>query len=129
MKPKILILDDVTNYLDALERALSFDYEVITASSIEEAREKTNPEIDLFLVDICLDEKKPGEDRSGINYLEWIKKNYPGKPVIVMSAYRDYEAAVDALNKGAFKYLKKPIDLQDLNSTIQEGISYGKSRT
>ncbi len=127
MKPKILILDDVVNYLDALERVLSYDYEVITASSINDAMSKTNPEIDLYLVDICLDEKKPGEDRSGINFLDWVKKSYPEKPVIVMSAYRDYEGAVEACNKGAFKYLKKPIDLKELKATIEEGIKYGKS--
>lgn len=123
---KILILDDVIPYLDALTRALSFDYEIIKASNIEEAKNKSDQTIDLFLIDICLDEKRPGVDRSGIDFLKWIKENFKDKPAIVMSAYRDYEAAVEALNLGAFKYLKKPIDLQELKSTIKEGLRSGK---
>ncbi|MEO0160380.1 MAG: response regulator [candidate division WOR-3 bacterium] len=119
---KILILDDVIPYLDALSRALSGDYEIIKASNIEEAKEHSDNSIDLFLIDICLDENRPGLDRSGIDFLKWVKEHFADKPAIVMSAYRDYEAAVEALNLGAFKYLKKPIDLKELKSTIKEGL-------
>jgi DNA-binding NtrC family response regulator len=127
MRPKILILDDVIPYLDSLERALSFDYEVIKASNLKEAQIKSNPDIDLFLIDICLDENMAGEDRSGLVFLKWVKENFPEKPAVVMSAYRDYEGAVEALNIWAFKYLKKPISLSELKATIEEGIKIGKS--
>lgn len=122
MTKKILILDDVIPYLDALERALSTEYEIIKAPDINTAKELANEEINLFLIDICLDEKRPGIDRSGLDFVRFVKNKFKGKPVVVMSAYRDYEGAVEALNLGAFKYLKKPIDLKELKSTIEEGL-------
>ena len=122
MSKKILILDDVIPYLNALERALSFDYEIIKAADIETAMKLANNEINLYLVDICLDENKPGIDRTGLEFVKFVKENFSRKPVIVMSAYKDYEGAVEALNLGAFKYLKKPIDLKELKSTIEEGL-------
>ncbi|MCX7757649.1 MAG: response regulator [candidate division WOR-3 bacterium] len=120
--PKILILDDVSSYLDALSRALSFEYEIVKATNIEEAKNNSNETIDIFLVDICLDKNRPGIDRTGIEFLQWVREKFKDKPVIVMSAYRDYDAAVEALNLGAFKYLKKPIDLTELKSTLKEAI-------
>lgn len=122
MTKKILILDDVIPYLDALERALSMDYEIVKASDINKAMELANNDINLFLIDICLDESRPGIDRTGLEFVKFVKSQFKDKPVIVMSAYRDYEGAVEALNLGAFKYLKKPIDLKELKSIIEEGL-------
>jgi adenosine deaminase/ActR/RegA family two-component response regulator len=119
MKPKLLILDDVVPYLESLKRVLNDDYEVITATSINEAKEKTTPEIDLFLIDICLDASKPGVDKGGVEVLRWVKSNFPEKPVVMMSAYRDFDAVVEALNLGADKFLKKPINIDELKETIK----------
>jgi len=52
--------------------------------------------------------------------LQWLKENYPDVKVIVMSAYRDHDAAVDALNLGAEYYLKKPINLRELKEIVAE---------
>ncbi len=122
-KPKILIVDDKIEYLEALKRALYDEFEVLTAKSFEETKKIISEDIELFLVDICLDETKPGEDRGGVEILKWIKANYPQKPVIMMSAYRDFDAAVESLNLGAEKFLKKPINIAELKQTIRDLIN------
>lgn len=118
--PVILILDDVIPYLNSLKRILEDEFEIITASTLEEARTKTSPDVDLFLIDVCLDESKPGVDKSGIEFLRFVKEKFPDKPAIMMSAYRDFDSAVEALNLGADKFLKKPIDISELKETIKE---------
>lgn len=119
-RPSILVIDDIAEYLGSLRRALENDSEVMTATSAEEAREKMSPSISLLLIDICLDESKPGIDKGGIEVLKWVKANYPDIPVVMMSAYRDFDAAVECLNLGAAKFLKKPIDIAELRSLVKE---------
>jgi len=119
MKKKILIVDDTIPYLESLTRVLSDNYTVETASNLDEALSKATNEIELFLIDICLDPEKPGIDKSGIEILRWVKTNLPDKPVIMMSAYRDFDAAVEAVNLGAEKFLKKPININELNELIR----------
>ncbi|GEM_PF-775091 len=120
LKPKILILDDLVPYLEALKRALSDEFEVITAPSIESAKELTSQDINLFLIDICLDQSKPGIDKGGIEFLKFVKLNFPDKPTIMMSAYRDFDALAQALNLGADKFIAKPINISELKQTIKK---------
>jgi len=119
-KHKILIVDDRMEYLESLKRALSDEFEIFTALSFKETKKVISDEIDLLLVDICLDETRPGEDRGGVEVLKWVKRNYPDKPVVMMSAYRDFDAAVETLNLGAEKFLRKPINIVELRQTIKE---------
>lgn len=119
-KPVVLILDDVVPYLESLKRILEDEFEIITASTIDEAKLKTSPNVDLFLIDVCLDESKPGVDRGGVEFLHFVKQKFPDKPAIMMSAYKDFDSAVEALNIGAEKFLKKPINISELKETINE---------
>jgi DNA-binding NtrC family response regulator len=116
---KILILDDVEEYLNSLARALSGEYEIVKAKSLEEAKTKMDSSIKLALVDIRLSEMDM-TNRDGIIFLGWLRENYPEIPVIMMSAYRDFDAAVDALNLGASYYLKKPINIRELKELISK---------
>jgi len=116
---RILIVDDMQEYLSALTRALSSEHEVVTAMSLKEAKEKMDSAIDIALVDIRLSEED-ATNRDGILLLGWIKENFPNVPVVMMSAYRDFDAAVDALNLGASRYLKKPINLRELRHVLEE---------
>jgi len=118
-KAKILIIDDLPEYLNSLRRALENDFEIVVATSFDEAKGKMSKELSLLLVDICLDESRPGIDRGGIEVLRWSKKNYPAIPVVMMSAYRDFDAAVDCLNSGAEKFLRKPIDVWQLKEELK----------
>ncbi len=116
---KILIVDDIVEYLESLKRVLSDEFEVDTAESFEDVKNKMLEEFDLFLVDICLDEAKPGIDKTGVEILKWIKERFPQKPVIMMSAYRDFDAVVESLNLGAEKFLKKPINITELKELMK----------
>ncbi len=118
---KILILDDIEEYVNSLSRALTGEYEVVKAFSLEEAKKKMDNSIRLALVDIRLSEIDMS-NRDGIIFLGWLKENFPDVPVIMMSAYRDFDSAVDALNLGASHYLKKPINLQELKEIISKYI-------
>ena len=114
---KILILDDVVEYLNSLSRALGNDHEIVTAASLEEAKAKLDDTIQLAILDVRLAEDDIG-NRDGIQLLGYIRQQYPPLPVIMMSAYRDFDAATDALNLGASYYLKKPINLRELKDLI-----------
>ncbi|MEO0297257.1 MAG: response regulator [candidate division WOR-3 bacterium] len=115
---KILIVDDIEEYLNSLERVLSDEYIVLKARNLNEAKEKTKEGIDIAIVDIRLSETDM-ENKDGLIYLEWVKMNYPEIPVIMMSAYREFDLAVEALNLGAKYFLKKPISIKELKGTIK----------
>jgi len=119
MKKKILIVDDTIPYIESLTRVLSDEYLVETAINLNEAISKATDNIDLFLIDICLDPEKPGIDKTGIEILRWVKTNMPDRPVIMMSAFRDFDAAVEAVNLGAERFLKKPININELTNIIK----------
>lgn len=118
---RILVVDDVTEYVDSLARALSTQYDVIKAYSLEEAKEKMGPEIQLALVDVRLSEED-FENRDGIKFLAWSKQKFPDIPVLMMSGYKDFEAAVEAVNLGASYFIKKPINLKELRELIEKYI-------
>ena len=119
---KILVVDDLQEYLNSLSRALSREYEVVKAASLKEAKEKIDHTIALVLLDVRLSEADMG-NRDGILLLAWLKENYPRIPVVMMSAYRDFDAAIDTLNLGASRYLKKPVNLRELKHLVNSMIS------
>lgn len=116
---KILILDDVREYVNSLKRALRREFEITEALSLKEAKEKMDSTVQIALVDVRLSEEDPA-NRDGILFLEWAKANFPEVKIIIMSAYRDHDAAVDALNLGAEYYLKKPINLKELKQIMHD---------
>ncbi|RMF58112.1 MAG: response regulator, partial [Calditrichaeota bacterium] len=109
---KVLILDDSKEYVESLSRALRRDFEIVAALNLQDAENKMNHNIPIALVDVRLSEED-ADNRDGILFLKWVKEKYPEVHVIIMSAYQDYDAAVDALNLGAEYYLKKPINLRE----------------
>ena len=114
---KILIVDDVREYLNSISRALGGEHEVVTAVSLEEAKQKIDETIGTVLLDVRLSEEDMA-NRDGILLLSWIKEQYPKIPMVMMSAYRDFDATVDALNLGASYFLKKPINLRELKEVM-----------
>jgi len=107
---EILIVDDDLAHRTMLKKLLSgWGYRVSEADdgavAIEEARRRS---FDLILMDIRMMKV------SGIEALEQIKKINPTIPVIIMTAYASVETAVSALKKGAYDYLTKPLDFDEL---------------
>jgi len=115
---RILIVDDIPEYVNSLKNALQNDYEVVIASSLTEAKKKSAADIDAYLVDIRLDENDP-DNCDGIIFLEWLKKEYPAQPTILMSAYSDSKMENEVMRKGASDFMKKPIFLADLRKKLE----------
>ena len=114
---KLLIVDDMEEYLHSLEHSLKDEYEIIKAKNLEEAKRAASETIDMALVDIRLSPKDV-TNRDGLVFLEWLKMNYPNVPAIMMSAYQEFDLAVQALNLGASYFLRKPINLVELKGIL-----------
>jgi two-component system, NtrC family, response regulator len=118
----ILIVDDEKNYPLILSAVLAEEgFETLTAHSGLEALELlANSDIDLVLTDM----KMPSMD--GIDLLERIKQENPNLPVIVMTAHGTVEKAVEAMQKGAYNYILKPFDNDQLIVYVKKAASlYG----
>lgn len=116
---KLLIVDDQELYLNSLAFALSKHFDVTVALSLEEAIDRLKEDIDIALIDIRLDETQE-ENIDGLKLLEWIKMNKPDISVYIMSAYREFTYAEQALNLGARHFFRKPIDIISLITVIKE---------
>ena len=115
----ILIVDDEKNYPPILAAVLEEEgYEAWTANSGEEALAILDEsEVDLVLTDM----KMPQMD--GIALLEHIKAREADLPVIMMTAYGTVEKAVEAMQKGAYSYILKPFDNDQLVIYVNKAIA------
>ncbi|RJQ68967.1 MAG: sigma-54-dependent Fis family transcriptional regulator [Desulfobacteraceae bacterium] len=106
----ILIVDDEKNYPLILSAVLQEEgFETLTANSGQEALAiLEHSDVDLVLTDM----KMPKMD--GIELLERVKDSDPELPVIMMTAYGTVEKAVEAMQKGAYSYILKPFDNEQL---------------
>ncbi len=114
MAYSILIVDDEALTLRTISRALEAEgYEIFLAQSGEQALEiaaKEHP--DIALLDVVL----PGID--GVEVLRQLKRQDSSIVVVMMSAYRVVERAVEAIKLGAYDYLTKPFHVTDMVNTI-----------
>lgn len=122
MSVKILIADDEKNIRDSLKLVLDEEgYSTEVASDGEEALQKIEKEnFDIVITDI----KMPKVD--GIQLLEASPKNSPDSFFIIMTAYASVKTAIDALRNGAYDYLIKPIELDDVIFRVKKLIEYKK---
>lgn len=113
--PAVLVVDDEPLQRDILKTILSDEgYETCLASSGEEALKTAkvfNP--DVILTDLML------EGIDGIEFMKKIKAGESSPEVIIMTAFATVETAVDAMKRGAFDYIKKPLDKDDVILTIK----------
>lgn len=117
-KVKILIVDDEELLRDRLKRLLELDnYEVTTADSAVKALE----EFSRILPDIVLsDVRMPGMD--GIELLERLKKLPHSAEVFMLTGHGGLETAIAALRHGAFDYMTKPIDFDELEINLNRAL-------
>ena len=120
MKPKILVVDDDMSLRKMLEAVLTDDgYDVKEADDGQHAIEFVEEQFyDLILMDIRMTRM------GGIEALKRIKKLSPGIPVIIMTAYASVETAREALKSGAFDYLTKPLDIDELKLIVQRALRH-----
>jgi len=115
----ILIVDDDQNIRKILRDLLDKEgFNVLTASDVDKAL----PLIDAKDLDIIVtDLKMPG--KSGMDLLTLCHEKRPAVPVIMITAFGNVEAAVAAMKKGAYDFITKPFDENELLNVIEKAIS------
>lgn len=123
-KDKVWIVDDDDSIRWVLEKAL--DKAQIETRSFPNAS-NLFAELDKELPNALLtDIRMPG--MNGIELLQKVQINYPNLPVIVMTAHSDLESAVSAFHSGAFEYLPKPFDIEEVVSIVERACINSKQQ-
>ena len=114
----ILVVDDERSVRMMLEAALRAQgYRVQTAASGAEAQEMlAEEEFDLLLLDLQLG------DMDGIEILRETKRQWPATEVILLTAHGSINSAIAALRHGAFDYLLKPAQVQDIRERVERAL-------
>jgi two-component system response regulator HydG len=120
MKPKILVVDDEASHRQMIKAVLSAEgYEISEAIDGEDAVRSVEAQFyDLILMDI----RMPG--LSGIEALKKIKDISPGISIIIMTAYASVNSAIDALKAGAYDYMTKPLDIEELKILVAKALQF-----
>ena len=119
----ILVVDDETDLLVGLQRTLTmeFDCRVITAENGRRALEiMAEHPVDLVLADVLMPEM------DGLALLEQVKQLDPAITVIIMTAYGTIEKAVEAIKKGAYDLIQKPLDEERLFHLLKKGLELNR---
>jgi nitrogen regulation protein NR(I) len=118
MMATLLIVDDEPNVLYSLKKTLRCDtLEILTAGSANQGIalvEQHQPDA------VILDVRLP--DMSGLDAFERMRQIDPRLPVIIITAHATTETAIEAMKRGAFEYLLKPLDLQELRELVSKAI-------
>jgi DNA-binding NtrC family response regulator len=118
-RPVVLVVEDQTMVREFVREAVSgFGYDVRTAASAGEALaalRKERPAV--ILLDIGL------PDAAGTATLEWLKTLRPTVPVIVLTGHRDEAFAREMIQRGAFAYITKPFQLEQLRKVLAAAIA------
>lgn len=114
---KILVVDDEVSVQNSLRMIFKNDYQVIIAGNAGEAVVKFKSEDpDLVFLDIIM----PGKD--GIDTLREIREFQPFTPVIMLTATRTVRTAVEAMKLGAYDYISKPFDVEELRLAAKKAL-------
>ncbi|OGI44634.1 MAG: sigma-54-dependent Fis family transcriptional regulator [Candidatus Muproteobacteria bacterium RBG_16_65_31] len=117
-KNQVLIVDDEADIREVLELTLGrMNLETRAAANLEEARDLLHEhKFDLCLTDMRL------PDGNGIDLVRFIQDKYPYLPVAVITAFGNMETAITALKAGAFDFVSKPLDLNDLRNIVRSAL-------
>ena len=121
---EILVVDDDQSMATAFERFLQHEGHVCTlASNADDAlRLAAERDPDLVMMDI----KMPGID--GLSALQQMRSRFPDLNVVMMTAFGTSQTSIDAIRAGAFEYLTKPLDLDQLRTIIRQALAARESR-
>ena len=120
MKPKILVVDDDRPHRKMIETVLGTEgYEIFMAgdgqASITSVEERF---FDLILMDIRM------AGVGGIEALKEIKKISPAIPIVMMTAFAAVDTAVEALKAGAYDYITKTLDIDELKLLVVKALRF-----
>ena len=118
-REKILVVDDEPKVLTAFKRHLGDQFYILTAGDAEEGLGIVNEHEDLAVV--IADYRMPGKD--GVEFLSEIRQLSPDTIRIIVTGYAGLDNAMEAVNQGhVFKFLTKPLIIDELTKAIKEGI-------
>jgi DNA-binding NtrC family response regulator len=118
---RILIIDDEASLRTALFRALDRKgYQVITSASAREAEtiSQSDKALDLAIVDLRL------PDGDGIELMGKLRDLHPNIQVIILTGHASIETAVEATRKGAFHFVTKPCNLEEITTVVDRALSH-----
>ena len=123
--PKILIVDDEPRMCESLRLLLdSQGYDIYTANSGSEAQDLLgNQSFDLALLDIVM------PDVDGHQLMEFIGRSNPDTLVIAITGHASLDSAVGALRRGAYDYLRKPFEYEELLRTVENALNQKRLRS
>jgi two-component system, NtrC family, response regulator PilR len=118
IKKRALIVDDEPDIRELLSMTLEqMGLQTITAAKLSKALKLLETEH----FDLCLtDMKMP--DGNGLELVEYVQSSRPQLPIAMITAYGNMDIAVEALKKGAFDFISKPIELMRLRSVVESAL-------
>ncbi|MBL0715150.1 MAG: response regulator [Desulfosarcina sp.] len=119
---KLLLVDDEVGFVNVLSKRLTKRNMVVTTacSGTEAIQALRKEDFDVAVLDLKL------EDMDGIEILKIFKKLLPAMPVIMLTGHGSEQAAREGMACGAFDYLTKPSDLEDLVDKIMQAVNREK---
>ena len=119
---RIVIIDDDPSILGLMVQVCrQMGHEVVARGSGREgmaAVGEVRPE--LLLVDLKI------PDMNGLEVIQECRREYPGTAVVMVTGFASVETAVEAMKLGAFDYLTKPFELDDLRRTVERALTQGR---
>lgn len=118
---RVLLVDDEAGFADVMQKRLSRRNMLVhtTTGGSEAIQVLRNHDFDVALLDLKM------EDMSGIEVLKIFKKMVPDMPVIMLTGHGSEEAAQEGIQQGAYDYLLKPCDFEQLLEKIYAATNQG----
>jgi len=114
----LLVEDDLTYSRIVMNFLKKNSFDVTTTTKVKEAQNLLNSgKFDLIIADFRL------PDGTGMELLQWAKANFPQLQVILITHYSDIRIAIKAMKLGAFEYITKPINPDELLATVKESLA------
>ena len=122
--PRLLVVDDEPNILYSMEKSLRFG---VSGSIRGPDRAQGIAEVERLRPDVVvLDVRLP--DMSGLTAFDRIRQIDPRLPVIIITAFASTEIAIEAMKRGAFEYLLKPVDFHYLREVVDKALELSRFR-
>lgn len=119
-RKKVMIIDDEQSLRESLEMFFSDSgYEVVCAATAQEGCDKASSvHPDVIILDIRL------PDQDGFRVVEELKRRKDTTPIIMITAFHDMETTIRTVKSGAFEYIPKPIDVDELERAVRKALKF-----